>query len=99
MSQPEDHGRIHTEIDGHILKITIDNVAKYNAFDPEMMLELSEALTTLEDSPDLWVGVLCAEGPQPSVSVPRCGRRRTGLRGSRPRLAYASMVRLAVNGG
>lgn len=63
MSQPDEHGRIHTEIDGHILKITIDNVAKYNAFDPEMMLELSEALTTLEDSPDLWVGVLCAEGP------------------------------------
>jgi enoyl-CoA hydratase len=45
----------------HILKITIDNVAKKNSFIPEMMVELSDALTLLNDD-DLWVGVLCAAG-------------------------------------
>jgi enoyl-CoA hydratase/carnithine racemase len=55
-------GRVRHETHGHILKITIDNAAKRNAFSPEMMEELSEAYTLLDRSDDLWVGVLCAEG-------------------------------------
>jgi enoyl-CoA hydratase/carnithine racemase len=51
----------HERID-HILKITIANAAKKNSFSPEMMQELSQALTLLDSDPDLWVGVLCAEG-------------------------------------
>ncbi|MBX3706024.1 MAG: crotonase/enoyl-CoA hydratase family protein [Pseudomonadales bacterium] len=46
----------------HILKITIDNVARKNAFDPYMMEQLSDAMTVLETTDDLWVGVLCAAG-------------------------------------
>jgi enoyl-CoA hydratase/carnithine racemase len=45
-----------------ILKITIDNVEKRNAFVPEMMQQLSAALTELDGNADLRVGVLCAEG-------------------------------------
>lgn len=55
-------GRVyHTRLD-HILKITIDNIARKNSFDPPMMAQLSEALTLLDRDEDLWVGVLCAEG-------------------------------------
>ena len=55
-------GQVRHERVGRILKITIDNAEKRNAFVPEMMAQLSEALTLLDDDPGLWVGVLCAEG-------------------------------------
>ena len=55
-------GKVLSEVEGHILKITISNPSKRNAFDPHMMLELSNALTELDLNPELWVGVLTAEG-------------------------------------
>jgi enoyl-CoA hydratase/carnithine racemase len=55
-------GRVRSERLDHILKVVIDNPAKKNAFVPEMMAQLSAALTALDRDPDLWVGVLCAEG-------------------------------------
>lgn len=55
-------GRVRTERHDHILKIVIDNPAKRNAFSPEMMQQLSEALTELDRSDELWVGVIAAEG-------------------------------------
>ena len=58
----ESIGKVRSERHGHILKIVIDNPAKYNSFSPEMMEELSEAFTLLDRDEDLWVGVLCAEG-------------------------------------
>ncbi|MGQ7396587.1 enoyl-CoA hydratase-related protein, partial [Streptococcus suis] len=47
---------------GHVLKIIIDNAAKTNAFSPEMLRELSDAMTLLDRDENLWVGVLCANG-------------------------------------
>ncbi len=58
----ENAGQVRHQTIGHVLKITIDNPVKKNAFDPDMMLQLSDALTLLERDDDLWVGVLCAEG-------------------------------------
>jgi len=55
-------GQVRHERVGRILKITIDNVEKRNAFVPEMMAQLSGGLTLLDEDPGLWVGVLCAEG-------------------------------------
>ncbi|HTO54723.1 MAG TPA: crotonase/enoyl-CoA hydratase family protein [Myxococcota bacterium] len=55
-------GRVRSETQGKILRITIDNAQRRNAFTPEMMRELSDALTELERDDELWVGVLCAEG-------------------------------------
>lgn len=55
-------GSVITQTADHILKITISNPSKKNAFDPDMMLQLSNALTELHRNPDLWVGVLTAEG-------------------------------------
>ncbi len=62
MAESKTKGQVYHEQVDHVLKITIDNVAKKNAFDPYMMEQLSEALTLLEQQNDLWVGVLCAEG-------------------------------------
>ena len=55
-------GRVRSERHGRILKIIIDNPAKKNAFVPAMMTQLAAAMTELDRDPDLWVGVLCAEG-------------------------------------
>ena len=57
-----DEGRVRWERDGRVLKITIDNPAKKNAFSPEMMQQLSQALTELDRADELWAGVVCAEG-------------------------------------
>lgn len=62
MTQESAPGRVYHERHGHILKIVIDNVTRQNAIVPEMSLQLGEALTLLDEDPDLWVGVLCAEG-------------------------------------
>jgi enoyl-CoA hydratase/carnithine racemase len=55
-------GQVTWERHGRVLKITIDNTAKKNAFSPEMMLQLSEGLTALDRDPELWAGVICAAG-------------------------------------
>lgn len=55
-------GQVRHERDGRVLKITIDNVAKRNAFSPEMMLQLSAALSELDQDDGLWAGVVCAAG-------------------------------------
>lgn len=57
-----DNGRVTTRREGRILVITIDRPAKYNGFTPEMALQLAEGYTELERDPELWVGVLGAEG-------------------------------------
>lgn len=62
MSDTDLEPRVTSERIDHILKITIDNPAKKNAFVPEMMQQLSDALTLLDREDDLWVGVLCAAG-------------------------------------
>jgi enoyl-CoA hydratase len=55
-------GQIRTELHGHVLKIVIDNAAKKNSFSPQMMDQMSEALTLLDRTDDYWAGVVCAEG-------------------------------------
>lgn len=57
-------GIVRHERDGRILRITIDNPAKKNSFSPDMMQQLSAALTLLDQDHDLWVGVLCAVGSE-----------------------------------
>ena len=55
-------GRVYHEAHGHVMQIVIDNTAKKNSFSPEMMAQLSEAMTILDKDENLWVGVLCAVG-------------------------------------
>ncbi|MGY4623356.1 crotonase/enoyl-CoA hydratase family protein [Bradyrhizobium sp. USDA 4486] len=55
-------GQIRTEEHGHVLKIIIDNPTKKNAFSPQMMSQLSDAVTQLDRVENYWAGVICAEG-------------------------------------
>jgi len=55
-------GKIRTEAHDRIFRIIIDNPAKKNAFSPQMMEQLSDALTELHNNDSYWVGVVCAEG-------------------------------------
>ena len=55
-------GKVYYERAGHVLKIIIDNSAKKNSFQPDMMVQLSDALTLLDRDEALWVGVISAVG-------------------------------------
>ncbi|WP_050419721.1 crotonase/enoyl-CoA hydratase family protein [Bradyrhizobium tropiciagri] len=55
-------GRIRTEVHGHVFKIIIDNPTKKNSFSPQMMSEISDAITLLDRTEDFWAGVICSEG-------------------------------------
>jgi enoyl-CoA hydratase/carnithine racemase len=60
---------IRTERDGRVLKIVVDNVRKKNAFVPEMMFALSEALTAFDRDDALWVAVLTAAGDHTTAGL------------------------------
>jgi enoyl-CoA hydratase/carnithine racemase len=56
-------GQISVEVREHIGLIGLDRPEKYNGLTPKMMRELREAMTRLDDDPDLRVGILFAHGP------------------------------------
>jgi enoyl-CoA hydratase/carnithine racemase len=60
---------VRTEADGRVLKIEVDNVAKRNAFTPEMMERLSEALTEFDRNDEQWVAVLCFAGDHTTAGL------------------------------
>ena len=69
MSERHPEGQIIVEQRGHVLLMGIDRVEKRNGFTPRMFRELGEAYTRLENSPDLFVGVLYAKGDHFSGGV------------------------------
>jgi len=61
--------QVRTEVDGRVLKIVVDNVRKKNAFVPEMMVALSDALTAFDRDDEQWVAVLCAAGEHTTAGL------------------------------
>lgn len=53
---------ISTEQRGHLLLIGLNRPAKMNAFNQQMLVEFSQAYTLLEDTPELWCGLVFAHG-------------------------------------
>ena len=53
---------IRTEIHQHTLEITFDRPKERNAFNVEMLQQLANAFTQLEDNPELRVAVILAAG-------------------------------------
>lgn len=49
-------------VDERILVMTVDRTERKNAFTPKILTELSEAMTRLDEDPDLFVGVLSFAG-------------------------------------
>ncbi|MFQ1061707.1 crotonase/enoyl-CoA hydratase family protein [Bordetella trematum] len=62
-------GEVRLERQGNICLITVDNVAKKNAFSPEMMEQLAQHLTTFEDDDELWVAIVCAAGEHTTAGL------------------------------
>jgi enoyl-CoA hydratase len=54
---------VHTELEDHVLTITMDRPEARNALSRRMLSELSVALDRLDNDLDCWVGVLQGEGP------------------------------------
>jgi enoyl-CoA hydratase/carnithine racemase len=77
--------RVRHERHGHILKIIIDNPATKNSFQPQMMEQLSEALTLLDTDEGLWCGVLCAEGDNFTAGLDMPKFFGPGAEAARPR--------------
>jgi len=77
----EDIGSVVVEvIDDHILTMGISRPSKYNGFTPEMMDELVDGFTRLDEDDRLWVGVLHAEGDHftAGLDLPRFADRMQG---------------------
>jgi enoyl-CoA hydratase/carnithine racemase len=69
MSERHPEGQIVVEQRGSVLLMGVDRVEKRNGFTPRMFRELGEAYTRLENSPDLFVGLLYARGDHFSGGV------------------------------
>lgn len=68
-TEPNNLGIVTMRTDGHVCIITVDNVAKKNAYSPEMMEQLSQHLTTFDDDDSLWVAVLCSAGEHTTAGL------------------------------
>jgi len=55
-------GSVSTEQRGHVWLIGLDRPEKYNGLTPEMMDQLIDAYTRLDEDDDLWVGVVFGHG-------------------------------------
>jgi enoyl-CoA hydratase len=62
-------GTVRTEVDGRVFRITVDNVAKKNAFTPDMMARLSDAFTAFDGDDELWVAVLAFAGEHTTAGL------------------------------
>jgi len=62
-------GTVTTDLQGHILTITLDRQNKMNSFTPEMFDLLSDAFEELETTPSAWVGVLRFAGKHTTAGL------------------------------
>lgn len=69
MSSESKIGEVTMRVDGHIAVITVKNEAKMNSYTPEMMVQLAEHLTAVDENDDLWVAVLCSEGKHTTAGL------------------------------
>ncbi len=65
----EDLGRVTAAQNGHVLHITVDRATKMNGFTPEMFDALRDALTTLDETEHLWVGVVSFAGSHTTAGL------------------------------
>ena len=69
MSKSNDNGEVRGARNGHVFTITVDRAAKMNGFTPEMFDALSDALTLLDEEPELWVGVITFVGKHTTAGL------------------------------
>lgn len=69
MSTESKPGEVALRVEDHIALITVDNVARKNSYSPDMMRQLAQHLTTVEEDDDLWVTVFCSAGPDTTAGL------------------------------
>lgn len=70
MEERHEHGQVLTEVvDDHIFVMTVDRSEKRNGFTPKMLRELSAAMTTLDEEPSLFVGVVTFAGEHTTAGL------------------------------
>jgi enoyl-CoA hydratase/carnithine racemase len=69
VAEPDNTGTVRTEIDGRIFRIIVDNVAKKNAFTPDMMASLSDAFTAFDRDESRWVAIRCFAGEHTTAGL------------------------------
>jgi len=62
-------GTVIAEVDGRVMHITVDRSDKMNGFTPEMMDQLSDHLTTLDEDEQMWAGVVSFAGPHTTAGL------------------------------
>lgn len=62
-------GVVNVERDGHMYVMTVDRSDKMNGFTPALFDQLSDALETLDQDPELWVGVLLFAGEHTTAGL------------------------------
>jgi enoyl-CoA hydratase/carnithine racemase len=65
----EDLGAITTQQRGHILEILVDRQNKRNAFTPLMFEQMRAAYTKLDESEDLWAGLVLFAGDHTTAGL------------------------------
>lgn len=69
MSSEAKPGEVTMRVDGHIAVITVENETKMNAYTPEMMAQLADHLTAVDEDDDLWVAVFCSAGKHTTAGL------------------------------
>ncbi|MCF2571116.1 crotonase/enoyl-CoA hydratase family protein [Brevibacterium sp. UCMA 11754] len=69
MNSKQELGAVTMAVDGHVAIITVENEAKMNAFTPEMMKQLSDHLTTVDEDDGLWAAVLSFSGKHTTAGL------------------------------
>lgn len=69
MSSQENQPGVRLTIDGHVAIISLNNVAKKNAITPELMEQLAQHLTTVDNDDNLWVAVLAPDGEHTTAGL------------------------------
>jgi len=99
--------QVHTERIGHVLVARIEREEKRNAINEEITLGIDAALNTLDDDPDLWVGIITGTPNVFSAGTDLTGTMPTSARGGeygiirreRTKPLIAAVEGFAVGGG
>jgi enoyl-CoA hydratase/carnithine racemase len=84
-----DCGEVRCERLDRVLQIMVDRASRMNGFTPEMFDGLEDALTRLDEDPELWAGVICFAGANTTAGldlprfagVMREGKASSGMSG------------------
>lgn len=82
----------------HVLEIAVRRAEKRNALSLDMYHQLARAMFELDQKPELWVGLIYAEGPHFTAGVDLNDWARVFASGERPTLGPGELDPFGLNG-